>query len=58
MTTVEPVEPATTGGLEQSRRWWMDNVRVAVIAGVIVFHVALTYVLDSAGSSRSGRRVP
>jgi glucans biosynthesis protein C len=32
---------------EEPRRWaWMDNLRVAVIAGVIVEHVATAYVLD------------
>jgi surface polysaccharide O-acyltransferase-like enzyme len=31
----------------EPRRWaWMDNLRVAVIAGVIVEHVATAYVLD------------
>jgi Acyltransferase family len=31
----------------RDRRWaWMDNLRVAVIAGVIVEHVASAYVLD------------
>ena len=34
-------------GREEPRRWaWMDNLRVAVIAGVIVEHVATAYVLD------------
>jgi fucose 4-O-acetylase-like acetyltransferase len=34
-------------GHEEPRRWaWMDNLRVAVIAGVIVAHVATAYVLD------------
>jgi surface polysaccharide O-acyltransferase-like enzyme len=34
-------------GREEPRRWaWMDNLRVAVIAGVIVAHVATAYVLD------------
>jgi surface polysaccharide O-acyltransferase-like enzyme len=39
-----PSEP--TSGREESRRAWMDNLRVAVIVGVIVTHVATTYVLD------------
>jgi Acyltransferase family len=31
----------------EPRRWaWMDNLRVAVIAGVIIEHVATAYVLD------------
>jgi hypothetical protein len=35
------------GRREEPRRWaWMDNLRVAVIAGVIVEHVATAYVLD------------
>jgi Acyltransferase family len=34
-------------GREAPRRWaWMDNLRVVVIAGVIVEHVATAYVLD------------
>jgi surface polysaccharide O-acyltransferase-like enzyme len=34
-------------GREEPRRWaWMDNLRVVVIAGVIVEHVATAYVLD------------
>jgi glucan biosynthesis protein C len=34
-------------GTDEPRRWaWMDNLRVAVIAGVIVEHVATAYVLD------------
>ena len=34
-------------GPREERRWaWMDNLRVAVIAGVVVTHVAITYVLD------------
>jgi peptidoglycan/LPS O-acetylase OafA/YrhL len=35
-------------GREEHRRWpWVDNLRVTVIAGVIVVHVATAYVLDS-----------
>jgi glucans biosynthesis protein C len=34
-------------GSDEAQRWaWMDNLRVAVIAGVIVEHVATAYVLD------------
>ena len=44
------VETSTQGaGVETSRReMWVDNVRVFVIAGVIVVHTATAYVLDLA----------
>ena len=35
-----PTPPAT------SRAGWMDNLRVAVIAGVIILHAATAYILD------------
>ncbi len=40
-TSNDDIEP------QASRFVWLDNLRVALIAGVIVAHVASTYVIDS-----------
>lgn len=37
-----PVEPA----LRQRHELWVDNLRVVLIAGVIVVHTATAYVVD------------
>lgn len=42
----EPTWASPGSALEGPRRRWMDNLRVAVIAGVIVAHVATAYVVD------------
>src|SRR5262245_58174607 len=44
-TTGVPLRPAPVGRVAV-RQAWMDNLRVAVIVGVIVEHVASAYVLD------------
>ena len=38
--------PLAQGARHVGRQPWIDNLRVAVIAGVIVHHVATAYVLD------------
>lgn len=42
---VQSAAPAS-GTAARGRQAWMDNLRVAVIVGVIVMHVATTYILD------------
>jgi glucans biosynthesis protein C len=42
-------ERESEGGLSRQREPWVDNLRVALIAGVIVVHVATGYVVDIAG---------
>jgi hypothetical protein len=44
---VEPTLPVSAAGPpESSRQWWIDNLRVAVIAAVIAAHSAITYIVD------------
>jgi glucan biosynthesis protein C len=45
VTHVAP-NPLPQGPRDAGRQPWIDNLRVAVIAGVIVHHVATAYVLD------------
>lgn len=41
-----------------ARRCWIDRLRVAVIAGVIVVHTCTAYVVNPRGTTRSGRPQP
>jgi peptidoglycan/LPS O-acetylase OafA/YrhL len=46
MTTATTPPPATVMQPTERRRPWIDNLRVAVIVGVIGAHVAVIYALD------------
>jgi glucan biosynthesis protein C len=45
-TTKAPQESPAAFGSEPQRQAWIDNLRVAVIIGVIASHTAIIYVLD------------
>jgi hypothetical protein len=47
MTVVQDAE--ATGAGRRQRELWVDNLRVLVIAGVIIVHTATGYVVDIAG---------
>jgi peptidoglycan/LPS O-acetylase OafA/YrhL len=46
MSAIAEAIPGQREELAVGRQAWMDNLRVAVITGVIAFHVATAYLLD------------
>jgi hypothetical protein len=50
--------PATAGAKPFGRVVWIDNLKVATIAGVVVFHAATAYITDVAGWYYEERKPP